>query len=204
MDTQRFKVFRNGDIVDSLLVPDWINGIQNKQSPDRLSIFGEKHFSASIGGKRLDLETIYGGSEEVPLFEFRDLKHRTPREFQNFLVEVERGIIQYSQQHSDSAKRLRARPERCFSTLKVHPDAQSKGPTAKHFSEPHHLSCYSFADPDYVHDKSHCECLGYGKYELHPHRPEVCPWMPSVLCRYPTSPSYASALCGPLGTRTRA
>ena len=86
-------MFRDNDEVDSLLVSDWIEGIQNKRSPDGLSILNRKHLSASIGGRGLYLETMYGSQRQVPLFEFRDLKARKPREFQDFVREAEYGII---------------------------------------------------------------------------------------------------------------
>jgi hypothetical protein len=161
MDTQSFKVFRNGTVLDSLLVSDWIDGIQTKQSPDGLSVLGAKHIYPSIGGKGLGLETMYGGSKKVPLFEFRDLKNVKPREFQKFVVEAEQGIMMYSQRHSDTAK---TRHERGSSTSKAHPDLHSKG-----IRTAHHLSGYSFTDPGRGQEQQCCECARVGKYEVDPH-----------------------------------
>lgn len=73
-------------------VRSWIEGIgRGSPSPDLLTEFDQLN-DGSLGGLGEALEKMHNSDRAVPLFEFRDLKHKRTDQFGDFLAEVDQSI----------------------------------------------------------------------------------------------------------------
>lgn len=82
----------------SLLVRDWIQGLQDDPPQDKLAE-ADQIIDGSIGGLGRQLEQVYDGTREVPIFEFRAPTEwqlaRYPENWRKFVEDFEEDVINY-------------------------------------------------------------------------------------------------------------
>ncbi len=93
MDKEVFALSWEGER-DDCSVSEWIQSIQDNQSPDRLSK-ADEIMDGSIGGLGKALENVLGTNRAVPLFEFRKLAGVTAAKMEDKVTKAEQAIIDY-------------------------------------------------------------------------------------------------------------
>lgn len=107
MDQQTFQVESVGKS-DACTVQDWIESMENGNSPDRLTVL-DQVIDGSIGGLGNRLEYILHTTRAVPLFEFRNLRAINTGDIPGMVNDAEQEVMQYHNEYAKSPRFIRRR-----------------------------------------------------------------------------------------------
>lgn len=93
MDDQTFHLTDEDKGEDSCTVKEWIQSIQDGDSPDKLSEL-DQSFNGQLGALGDALEHMHGTKTGVPLFEFRRLKGVKTTGMKDFVNKAEEAVIE--------------------------------------------------------------------------------------------------------------
>jgi hypothetical protein len=168
MDKQKFSVLSFDGKSDSSTVQEWMQSIQDGNSPDRLSEL-DRIIDGQIGGLKDALENVLNTSRAVPLFEFRRLKSVKSGDMQSRVISAEKAIIDYHNSYANTSWLIRKRLGAKYSHIKRQGAsaacATATGTAAKTTAPPPTTAALSMPscslqkqDPDQGINKMGCVC----------------------------------------------
>lgn len=117
MDQQTFKTSNSEGKSDSCSVQEWIQSIQDGNSPDRLSQV-DHIVDGSIGGYGDALENVINTNRAVPLFEFRRLAGVRAADMEKHVTDAEQAVIDYHDALGNPSRSMRTKRSFGFAASK--------------------------------------------------------------------------------------